>query len=116
MVINNLIKLKLIEKDPKLGFKRLANSLETSEDIESNALHKSHTECLDMANQKLNEVDVKLRDFSSVTMAINPDKLPEAKAIIREFQEKLYSLMNNEKPREVYIFNSQFFPITRDIK
>jgi uncharacterized protein (TIGR02147 family) len=87
--------------------------LETSEDIESQALQESHSEALRIAAEKLERIPVGLRDFSSVTMAIDPKKLPEAKAIVREFQEKLYALLADGKKTEVYQFNFQLFPLTQ---
>ena len=113
VVIFDLQKLGIIEKTKQGRFKRLVAGIETSEDVESLALQKSHQENLDLAKKKLTEVPVKERDFSSVTMAVDPDKLPEAKAIIREFQEKLYTLMSDSKNKEVYMFNTQLFPVTK---
>jgi uncharacterized protein (TIGR02147 family) len=86
--------------------------LETSEDIESQALQISHLESFDLAKVKLQQVPLHKRDFSSVTMAIDAAKIPQAKAIIREFQEKLYALLSDGEKNEVYQFNCQLFPVT----
>ncbi len=111
VVINNLIQLGFIGKNEN-GFYRKVANLETSEDVESKALQTSHIDTIEIAKEKIETVDVKLRDFSSMTMAIDPDKIPEAKAIIREFQDKLYALMTTDKASEVYIYNCQLFPVS----
>ncbi len=113
LIIENLISIGLIERTAGHGFRRLSPSLETSEDIESQALQESHSEALRIAVEKLERIPVGLRDFSSVTMAIDPKKLPKAKAIVREFQEKLYALLADGKKTEVYQFNCQLFPLTQ---
>jgi uncharacterized protein (TIGR02147 family) len=111
-IVKDLEDLKFIASNPDGTFTRKVPSLETSEEIENKALQASHQEALKLASEKLINTDVKQRDFSSVTMAINPDRLPEAKAIIREFQEKLYALLADGLQTEVYQFNCQLFPLT----
>ena len=112
-VLRNLIDLEFIKEDSKKGYVRLSPSLETSEDIESQALQISHIESLNLGKEKLEKVAVDLRDYSSITIAINPEKIPEAKAVVREFQEKLYALLSQGEKTEVYQFNCQLFPLTR---
>lgn len=111
-VLGNLIELGFIKEDPKKGYIRLSPSLETSEDIESQALQVSHIENLNLGKEKLEKVPVDKRDYSSITIAINPDKIPAAKAVVREFQEKLYALLSQGEKTEVYQFNCQLFPLT----
>lgn len=113
-VVDNLFLLGFIKKDLNKGFVRTVPSLETTEDIESQALQAAHIENFTLAKEKLESTPVEFRDFSSVTMAIDPDKLPEAKAIIREFQEKLHALLTKSSKTEVYQFNCQLFPLTKN--
>lgn len=115
LVIGNLLSLGFIKENSRKGLVRISTSLETSEDVESQALQAAHIENLQLAKEKLESTPVELRDFSSVTIAIDPKKLPEAKAIIREFQEKLYTLLSTESKTEVYQFNCQLFPLTYEV-
>ncbi len=64
--------------------------------MESLALQKAHTDALNIAKEKLETVPMEQRDYTSVTMAISTKKIPEAKAIIREFQEKLHALLTSD--------------------
>ena len=113
VIIGNLLNNKFISIDDKRKYRRLIPRLQTSEDVVSQALQQSHHDSLMLAKQKLEEIDVALRDYSSMTLAINPERLPEAKIIIREFQDKLEALFENDRKKEVYLFSSQFYPITK---
>jgi len=115
-VIRHLLDLEFIKEDNQKGYVRATPSLETSEDVESQALRASHRECLEIGKNKLESVPIELRDFSSVTMAINSKKIPQAKAIIREFQEKLHALLSSDLQDEVYQLNCQLFPLTQGEK
>lgn len=110
-VIKNLMDAELIElKNGEYVLKH--GPLRTTEDITSKALQSSHLETLDLAKAKLKEVDVELRDFSSSTIAINMNKLTEAKTIIREFRRKLSNLLRDGDKGEVYQLAVQLFPLT----
>lgn len=111
-VLKHLEELEFIKADAKKGYVRTTPSLETSEDVESLALQKSHIESLTLGKEKLETTPVELRDFSSITIAIDSTKVPEAKVLIREFQEKLYTLLSTNNKNEVYQFNCQLFPLT----
>jgi uncharacterized protein (TIGR02147 family) len=112
-VVRHLLEIGFIKEDKKKGYVRTTPSLETSDGVESQALQASHHDSLENAKEKLDSVSVKLRDFSSVTMSISTKKIPQAKAIIREFQEKLHALLSSGPQDEVYQFNCQLFPLTK---
>lgn len=115
IVLENLLKANLlkIEVDEYI---LTQNALRTTEDISSKALRKSHIETLDMGKNKLEEVELELRDFSSMTIAINPEKLVEAKTVIREFRQKLASLLRDGEKTDVYQVAIQLYPLTQQNK
>ncbi len=86
--------------------------IRTTEDKKGEALNAAHLEELELAKSKLQGVDKELRDFSSSTFALDPEKLTEAKIIIREFRQKMTALLKNGKKEEVYMLAIQFFPLT----
>ena len=115
IVIENLIRANLLINEN--GKYRLTqNPLRTTEDISSKALRKSHIETLDMGKNKLEEVELEFRDFSSMTIAVNHEKLAEAKTIIREFRQKLASLLRDGEKTEVYQVAIQLYPLTKNYK
>lgn len=112
-VLLNLQQAGLLVADGK-GFKKVHRSIRTTEDISSNALKLSHKETLDIGKDKLDEIDVMLRDFSSLMVAIDPQKMTEAKTIIREFRQKMMALLREGNKTEVYQLAIQFYPMTKN--
>jgi len=112
VVLKNLEIAKLISISQEGELKILKGPLRTTEDISSKALRVSHKETLDMSKNKLDEVEVELRDFSSMTIAVDPKKIPDAKAIIREFRKKMASLLRDGDKTEVYQMAIQLYPLT----
>ena len=113
VVISNLIRYGLLIQDGKGELSKSHPRVRTSEDVASQALKQSHLEALDMGKQKLFDVDLELRDFSSVMMAIDPSQIPEAKNIIREFRKKMLKLCDDGLKTEVYQMAIQFYPLTQ---
>lgn len=110
-VVANLIRAKFIKQHLDGHFIRIQGDFKTTEDVSMAAFRESHLETLEMAMQKL-DVAVELRDFSSATYAIDPDKLGEVKTIIREFRMKMGALLASSEKKEIYQLGIQFFPLT----
>lgn len=115
-VIKGLTKAGLLAYDENEKLVLTNGPLRTTEDISSKALKKSHKETLDMSKTKLDEIEVELRDFSSMTVAVNPEKLQEAKTVIREFRQKLASLLRDGEKTEVYQLAIQLYPLTETLE
>lgn len=114
VVLNNLMDVGLLEFQNG-EYVKVHGGLRTSEDILSNALKASHKETMEMGIEKIEEVDLDLRDFSSTTMAIDPKKLNEAKILIREFRQKMDSLLSKGDKSEVYQLAVQFYPLSHTL-
>ncbi|XGC79791.1 DUF4423 domain-containing protein [Bdellovibrio bacteriovorus] len=95
---------------------RAVASLSTTTDIPSQALVKAHISDLKKAIDVLQSTPPEIRDFSSITMAINPEKIAEAKKYIKKFRRKFSILVEEGDQTEVYNLNIQFFPLTRPVK
>ena len=76
------------------------------------AIRQAHKSTLNMAIEKVDTVELDKRYFFSTTLAIDPQRIEEARILYREFQSKLSSLLENEKPSEVYRFAFQLFPLS----
>lgn len=113
VVVDNLLTSGLLITDTKGVLKKRHAQLRTTEDISSQALRQSHKENLDIGKQKLDEVEVTLRDFSAMTVAVDLEKITEAKTIIREFRQKMSALLVNGNKTEVYQLAIQFYPLTK---
>lgn len=113
VVISNLLSCGLLKRSETGVLLKVHADIRTTEDISNKALRESHCETLKMGIIKLEEVEVELRDFSSTTVAIDLEKLPEAKAIIREFRQKMSALLRDGHKTEVYQLGIQFYPLTK---
>jgi uncharacterized protein (TIGR02147 family) len=76
-------------------------------------LKKHHEQSLDLAKESLFRDDVKKRDFTTVTMAIDPKKLSMAKERIRKFEDELSDLLESGHRTEVYRLSMQLFPLSK---
>lgn len=115
VVLNNLLTAGLLKhEDGKLL--KVHDDVRTTEDISSRALKDANVEVIKKGLEKLEDIEVELRDFSSMTAAIDLGKLPEAKTIIREFRQKMASLLRDGKKTDVYQLAIQFYPLTKTKK
>jgi len=113
VVIHNLLTSGLIVKDGTKNYKKTHENIRTTEDVKSNALQKAHKEILNMSIHKLDDIDLELRDFSAIRMALDMEKLPELKTIIREFRQKVSALTKTGHKTEVYQLSIQLVPLTK---
>ena len=110
--IERLKRLALIEIESKSGFKATDAQLRTPDHVVSEALRNAHAQNLLLARQSLEEDSIETRDFTAITMAIDPESLPEAKKLIRKFRDDLSRLLESGEKKEVYKLCVQLFPLT----
>lgn len=87
--------------------------LDTSYDLPNSALKLRQKANLKDAENSLDDVDVFLREFCAVTMAIDMSKLTEAKARMRKFRDELCDYLEEGEKTEVYELSLQLFPRTK---
>lgn len=100
----------------KVGGKLVSTGLqfETTSDMANLSLRKNHYDNLELAKKSLETDDVLKRDFSSMTMAIDPKQLPEAKKLIKNFRRKLCAYLEAGSKKEVYRICVQLFPLSKE--
>jgi uncharacterized protein (TIGR02147 family) len=109
--IDRLKRLELlIESDGKLI--KSEKNLATPTDHVSRAIRKRHKQILDRAKEALDQIEISKRDFTSITIAIDPAKLELAKEKIKKFRRELCSFLEKGNPKEVYELSVQLFPLT----
>lgn len=115
LATDSLIKLLdlglLKEEEGKLV--RTTMPLTTSVDIPSSSIREHHKQSMEKAISALDDVAVELRDFTTVTYAIYPEKLPEIKKMIHTFHRKIGKMIPTQEATDVYRLNIQFFPLTK---
>jgi uncharacterized protein (TIGR02147 family) len=112
VVLLNLISAGLLQKKENGVFVKAQSSVRTTEDVLSPALRASHKQTIEMGIQKLDQVAMELRDFSSTTIAVDIEKMSEVKTIIREFRQKMSAFLKEGHKTDVYQLAIQFYPLT----
>ncbi|MCR9206443.1 MAG: DUF4423 domain-containing protein, partial [Halobacteriovoraceae bacterium] len=92
---------------------RSSHSLRTIDNQKNKSLQQGHQINCELASQALKETNVSERDFTSVTLPMNPKKMEEAREIIRNFQKELCILLESGSCTEVYKLNVQLYPLSR---
>jgi uncharacterized protein (TIGR02147 family) len=113
VVLNNLLVCELLKITPEGKLIKVHSFVRTTEDIKSKALKDSHIETMEMGKSKLEEIDLEYRDFSAMTIAMDLERMPEVKTIIREFRRKMSALLRNGKKTDVCQLSIQFYPLTK---
>ena len=110
--IGRLVRLEMMEERDGTLLKTDAN-LATAQDVPSAAIRKLTAQILAKADEALEDQPLAERDFGTMTMAIDPKKLPQAKKMIRHFRRDLMTYLESGKRTEVYSFASQLFRISK---
>jgi uncharacterized protein (TIGR02147 family) len=111
--IERLIRIGLLKKKGKRIALASSPGLATTSDIRSAALRESHKKVLDHARESIDSVALELRDITSMTMAIDPSRLPEAKEKIKLMRRSLSEFLEKGHRTDVYRLNIQLVPVTK---
>lgn len=82
--------------------------------VPSAAGRKHHHESLDLAHEALEKQQMTDREFFTVSFAMDPKQIADAKRRIREFSESLMAEMQETQPKSVYKLSVQFFRLDQE--
>ncbi len=113
--IARLLRLEMLELDPKTK-KLKATGIQYRIDpgIATPALKKACRENLEIASEALESTRFEERDFTAITLCLDPDKLPEARRMLKSFRAKFAQQMESGQKKEVYKLTLQLFPLTKN--
>ena len=111
--LERMVRLGLLKVNAKGAYQLTNQHFTTTDEIASSAIRKNHTQMLELAKVSLERDPLELRDLLSITMAIDPEKIPQAKALMRDFREKLSNFLTAGKKSEVYALSLQLIPLSR---
>lgn len=112
-VVDRLLQLGLLDMNDAGKLSRSKKSYRTSDDVAEISIKRHHEQSLELAKESLLRDDVSIRDFTSVTMAIDPKKLSVAKERIRNFEDELSDLLESGHRTAVYRLSMQLFPLSK---
>ena len=111
--LDRLQGLKLIKVSRTGRYLRIAGALQTTDGRSDSAIKRAHEQSFELARNTLYEVPVECRDVRSITMAISPEKIQQAKVLINEFHDQLSNLLESGSVSEVYRFTTALFPLSK---
>ena len=111
--IQKLLNVGLLARDSSGRLCLSSADVDTASDIPSDATKRYHEQSLDNAKLALSSVPCQEREFTSSVFVIDKSRIPEVKAMIREFREKLMRSFEQTNGDEVYQLQVSFFPLTK---
>ena len=111
--LKRLKRVGLVEESAGIFVLSRQEARATSSDVNFAALRECHKRLLAESAELIDAVPIQLRDISSITMAIDAKKIPEAKKRIRDFRRSMSEFLESGRKEEVYRINIQLVPVTR---
>lgn len=112
-VVERLLLLGFLEQEQNGDLKRVKANIRSSDETVSISVKKSHEENFELAKESLHRDSLSERDFTSITMPVDPEKMKAAKEMIRKFQDELSEMMETGHKKEVYRLSIQLFPLSK---
>lgn len=109
--LERLRRLEIIE-DGKLLKQKIA-PLNVVSEVPSRAIQAYHQSILQMALQKMPQIPLEKRDYSAMTFAADPAKIPQARKMVEEFQDRLAEFLQTPNSKEVFVIACQLFSLER---
>lgn len=105
-----LERLMIIQTKP--DFKQISAPFEVFSKTPSEAIRKFHRQMMGLALEKIDTVNLELREYQSISFPLHPSQVPILKKNIDDLLEQASELSNDRTASEVYSLNVQLFPVT----
>lgn len=111
--IERMVRLNVISISENGTWITCRGGFRTTDDLTNTSVQKNHFQTLELAKKALEDRPVEERDFTSLTLPLDYQNLPEAKLMIRKFQSDLFERFNQDhQPQDVFRVAVQLFPLT----
>ena len=112
LALDRMLELELLEKVDGT-YKKTAASLNTADKSLTSAAHRRRQKQMILKSLHSLENDpLEIRNHSGVTMAIDPDKIPQAKEKIQTFQREMAEFLVKGRRRKVYELTVNLIPLS----
>ena len=115
MAIDRLLRLEILDRDENEKLYRTAAHLSTTTDIASAGIRHFQKQILEKSIESLERDDLLERDITSITIAINEDRLSEAKLEIKKFRLKMAEFLGTGKKTRVYNLGVHLIPLSKSV-
>lgn len=113
LAVDRLLRLEILERDDNGRLYRTATHLSTSTDVASAGIRHFQKQILEKSIVSLESDDISERDITSITIAINEDRIPEAKKEIMRFRKKMAEFLADGEKTRVYNLGVHLIPLSR---
>jgi uncharacterized protein (TIGR02147 family) len=113
-----LQKTGLLEKDSKGAFKQNSKAISTGNlEVASLSVREMHRQMGELAVRALDEIPVKERDISGLTLGISENAFYRITKEIADFRRRITSIvLEDSGETKVYRWSLQLFPLTKEFK
>ena len=112
IALDRLLRLELLEIENGRLVKSETFLTNYSEGFTAPALKELQRQLLHKALHAIDHIEQPKKDITSMTMAIDPAKLPAAKNRIKKFRRELCAFLENGRRTVVYNLGIQLFPLS----
>lgn len=116
LAVDRLVRLEILDRNESGKLHRTATHLSTTTDVASAGLRHFQKQILEKSIYSLEHDDIHERDITSITVAINEDKIKEAKAEIKKFRMKMSEFMSEGEKTRVYNLGIHLIPLSKSSK
>lgn len=116
LAVDRLLRLEILDRDERGQLYRTSTHLSTTTDIASAGIRHFQKQILEKAIHSLENDDIHERDITSITVAINEDKMKEVKAEIKKFRMRMSEFMGEGEKTRVYNLGIHLIPLTKSTK
>jgi uncharacterized protein (TIGR02147 family) len=115
LAVERLLRLEILDRDETGRLYRTAAHLSTTTDIASAGIRHFQKQILEKSIASLEADDISERDITSITIAINEDRIPEAKREIMKFRKKMAEFLGEGEKTRVYNLGVHLIPLSKSI-
>lgn len=116
LAVERLVRLEILDRNEEGRLYRTAAHLSTTTDIASSGIRHFQKQILEKSIESLERDPLMERDITSITIAINEDKIEEAKKEIKKFRMKMSEFLSEGKKTRVYNLGVHLIPLTKSTK
>lgn len=110
--VERLLRLEILDRNEEGRLYRTSTHLSTSTDIASAGIRHFQKQILEKTIDSLEHDDVLERDITSITIAINEERIKEAKAEIKKFRMRMSEFMSEGEKTRVYNLGIHLIPLS----
>jgi uncharacterized protein (TIGR02147 family) len=111
-VLNRLLRLGMLSYQKK-KYIRTKSAFKTSDDVLNSSIQRSNLEDLDLYREHLATLPVEERDLTSITMLLDPKRMPEFKKWVRTAQDRFASKFETTGSTTAYRLTVGLFPLKK---